>query len=104
MLWIKEHYHNSTKGYRFGESEEYETAFDSVRKLFLSLQSEYGRCTSRVYIDTKTGTKVVGWVFETRMQYEDSKEHYTREVWVTVLDKADTVTRERHYHEFNSVL
>ena len=104
MLWIKEEFSNATKGYSFSHCDAYETSFDNAGALFRSLQSEYGRCTSRVYIDTKTGTKAIGWVFEKRMQYEDSKEYYTHEVWVTVLDKPDTVTRERHYHEFNSVL
>ena len=103
MLWIQEEFFNATKGYRFSQSAPYETAFDDTGKLFRSLQSEYGRCVSRVYVGTKTGTKRIGWVFEKRMRYEDSKGHYTREVWVTVLDKADTVTRERHYHAFNSV-
>lgn len=113
MLYISETFINQTEGYRFGESGVYETYFedDEIGKLFRSLQQEYGRCTSKVYIDTDEGTKQIGWVFEKRMEYEDSRpryddygrrqkpDTYIREVWVTVHEAPPTKTTEYHYHD-----
>jgi len=82
-LLISEVYINATKNVRFGESPVFESFTDDAGKLFKALQKEYGRCTSKVYVDTKEGTKTIGWVFQGRQRYEDSKEIYLREVWVT---------------------
>lgn len=65
-------------------NDVYETYTDSKAKLFLNMQKKYGRCVSKVYIDTNSGRKQVGWVFEKKMRYEDSKDEYVREVWVTI--------------------
>jgi len=39
-----------------GESGVYETRFDDIEDLFKALQKEYGRCVSKVYIDTDNGS------------------------------------------------
>lgn len=105
-LWISETFVNATQGYRFGDSEPYETYADDCGQLFRDMQREYGRCRGRMYIDSAEGIKAVGWVFEKRMRYEDARDndperdYYLREVWVAIHDAPDTVTRERHYHAF----
>lgn len=61
-----------------------ETGSETKGELYRECVREFGRCTGKVYVDTKTGTKQRGWVFVKRMKYEDSKDVYLREVWVTV--------------------
>ena len=97
-MLIEETFINQTKGYRFGESGPIESGIDDIGELFRSLQREYGRCVSKVYVDKDGGPGPipVGWVFEKLMPYEDdSTDFYTREVWVTCLERADEVTRKR---------
>ena len=96
-LYIQETYINKTKGYRFGESDVYESAYDDKGDLFRALRREYGRCASRVYVDTDKGSKPIGWVFEGRAKYDDCNETYLRETWVTIHDAPPTKTVEYHY-------
>lgn len=83
---IFETYVNETRGYQFGDSGWQETCYTPANKgrLFLDLQREYGRCISKMYVDSlkENRTKQVGWVFQKKMQYEDSDDWYLREVWV----------------------
>lgn len=99
-VYIQESYVNATKGYRFGDSDVYEScySFAEIGKLFRFCQREYGACKSAVYVDTP-GDKAtrIGWVFGRRERYEDTGEPYTREVWVTLHTAPDTVTRQAHY-------
>jgi hypothetical protein len=95
-MLISETFINATKGYQFGNSEPYEPFTDDTGRLFRSLQREYGRCQSRVYIDTKNGTKAIGWVFSKVMTYEDARadwskdqREYVREVWVNLYDECE---------------
>jgi hypothetical protein len=88
---IKETYVNRTEGHIFGDSGWYEPWTDDRGELFRSLQKEFGRCESRIYIDTPTGTRPSGWVFVKRDAYEGNprKGHpsYIREVWVEVTER-----------------
>lgn len=68
-----------------------------IGDIFRMFQREYGRCVSKVYIDTEDGVKAIGWVFQKREKYEDSDKTYIREVWITLLDKYETRV-EREYH------
>jgi hypothetical protein len=83
---IRETYVNVTKGYRYGETEWYEPYTENIGRLFKSLQKEYGRCISKIYIDGYGGQVVgsCGWVFQKKIQYEDCKEFYVQETWVEV--------------------
>lgn len=114
-MLLQETFVNETKGYIFSVGDAYEPWTDNIGRLFRDMQKEYGRCVSKQYIEQPDGTsKATGWVFSKRMTYDDCHRgwsssyihkhtedcYYTREVWVTVLDKPDTVTRERHYHDF----
>jgi hypothetical protein len=91
-IQIRETYTNEDQGYQFGDTEWYEPYTDNIGRLFRSLQREYGRCVSTIYVDTPNGTRKCGWYFEKVMQYDDARtkeDTYTRGVWVqyrTVYD------------------
>lgn len=103
---ISEVFIDKSQGCRVGETEPYEPRFfNNIGLLFRSLQREYGRCVSKVRVDKPNGgAKVVGWVFERYMGYQDVRptdlvKFYIQEVWVTLHDAPDTVVRTTHYHE-----
>jgi hypothetical protein len=74
----------------------------TVGDIFREMVKEHGRCTGKVYVDylhrdSKYGPYPVGWVFQKRVKYDDCKETYLQEVWVTLLDKYETkIIRELH--------
>jgi hypothetical protein len=96
-LFISETHVNATKHHVVSEIEPYETWADveQLGKLYKSLQSEYGRCISSMYIDhtDKVKTQKIGWVFLSRDTYEDTKETYLREVWISVFIKNEETGR-----------
>ena len=97
-IHVQETFINATEGYRFGDSDVYETWTNDRGKLFRDMQREYGRCKGKVWIDRDGAAPLqVGWVFQKRMQYEDSREWYTREVWVTLHTAPPTRSVKYHY-------
>ncbi len=90
-LYCQESYVDTTKNQRFGESEIYEAFTCKPGELYESLRKEYGRCVSKIYLDTKSkGTMSTGWVFQKRMPYEDAPdEFYVREVWVSLFEPCE---------------
>jgi hypothetical protein len=92
MIQIRETYINATKGWGIGESDWYEPYTDNRGDLFRAMRKEYGRCISTMYMDHPIEPGIVlkiGWVFQGRDQYQDSKETYLREVWVQVKEVPD---------------
>lgn len=72
------------RGWRSDSSGWYEPYTEDLGRLYKSLRKEYGRCVSRVYIDTPDGQPdAIGWVFAKKVQYTDSPDYYNQEVWVT---------------------
>lgn len=100
MLLVSETFVNATEHYRISDKlEPYEAWTDDAGKLFRTLQREYGKCIGSVYVDGEGGKpQKIGWVFQKRAKYEDTKESYLQEVWITLHTAKDTVTREEHYH------
>ena len=86
------------KRYRSGESGVYETFTDNIGELFLSCQKEYGKCVSKMFVDSSNGAKQIGWVFEKRRKYEDCNDTYLCETWVSLHDAPETRSVEYHYH------
>ena len=95
-LMIRETYVNRSQNYIFGNTDWYTPYTEDKGKLFRSLRSEYGSCTSRIYQDyrlpedpegTYPRTRTNGWVFSKHMKYEDSKDTYIREVWIVFDDR-----------------
>lgn len=72
---------NETEGHRFSDITEQMPATD--KPSFRDLQREWGRCRSKVYIDTVDGVKHVGYFFESKQRYDDTRDHYIRGAWVT---------------------
>ena len=99
-IWCAENYINVTADSHYGNTDPYETCYESPGKLFKAVRKEYGRCISKIYIDTPEGKKSVGWVFVKRAKYDDSKETYLQETWVTLYKSPRVkVTREVEYLE-----
>lgn len=92
---------DDTEAY-LGESGLYEPYTDNIKRLFKSLQSEYGRCVGKVYIDLLDGgARSIGWIFEKRLKYSDSNETYLQQVWVTLHDDEPERTVKYNYHFLN---
>ena len=99
-IWCSEDYVDAEKQLLLGNSEPYETAYETPGELWKVYRKEYGRCTGLIHIDTPEGKKSVGWVFVKRAKYDDSKETYLQETWVTLYKSPRVkVTREVEYLE-----
>ncbi len=74
---------NENNGHIFSEFSE---TIDDDTSLFRWLQRMYGRCTSKVYIDTITPhpPTAIGWCFQKRVVYDDCPKTFLQEAWVTV--------------------
>ena len=98
-LYVQESFVNTTKGYRFGDSNPYETFTDNPGQLYRAMQKEYGRCTGYIYRNTDNPhePQKIGWVFVKRTQYTDCKETYLQETWITVHTAKPTRTTAYHY-------
>ena len=81
---------NETNGYIFSEhvdkldNNHVLDENPTMGEIYRCYQKEYGRCMSRVFIDTPNGRKTVGWFFVSRQHYEDTNKPYLRGAWVTV--------------------
>ena len=77
--------------YGIGENDWYEPFTDNRKKLFQSLQKEWGRCVSLMFRNIAMGdgtydVRMCGWVFQKKVQYTDCKDKYLREVWVEIKE------------------
>ena len=83
---MREQWVNQTEGHMLGDSDWYEAYTDDEGELFRSLQKEYGRCISKVYVDQVNeplNPKKVGWVFLKKVEYSDVRgQYFLRETWV----------------------
>jgi hypothetical protein len=78
------------KRVRVGESDWYEPGTTDPRALYKDWRREYGRCTGKMYQDSKDGkTYHVGYIFLARVPYGGP-----RETWGTKVKRADTYLRE----------
>jgi hypothetical protein len=85
-LFIHETLINKTRGHRHYD-EVTETQCETIGELYRDLQAEYGRCTSKMYLDFKDGsTWHIGWCFEKRVKYTDVDETYLQEAWISVIE------------------
>lgn len=98
-MLIEEVWRNATENYICGESGLYEPYTDNLGELFRSLQKEYGKCVSKVYVDQGDKTIAIGWVFEKRRKYDDCNDTYLQETWVTLHESKPEVETTYHYKE-----
>jgi hypothetical protein len=96
-LWAQEECINVDKGYRYGDTDVYETFTADKGTLYRAMQREYGLCISRVYVDTEKGAQPIGWVFVKRVQYDDCNETFLCETWVTLHKAPPVKTIEYRY-------
>lgn len=98
-LLISEDFVDKKKEMRLGSTEVYETVYSSVKELYLALRKQYGKCVSSIYVDSpgKAKSRRIGWVFEKKEKYIDSKEEYLRETWVTVHKDFPVTKTEYQY-------
>jgi hypothetical protein len=98
-MQIQTTYQNATEGYIVGEEEIAleDSIFDGKTEgdIYRWCLKEHGRCIGKVYVDNGTP---VGWVYVKTDHYEDTREPYLLETWVTLVDKDETV-RNVEYHE-----
>lgn len=63
---------------------------DTAQEVYRAAQKEYGRCSSKIYIDKAGGqAQHVGWAFEKRCLYTDCDKTYLQETWITPLNKRE---------------
>ena len=96
-LWVEETQVNETENHYTGDPVEYETFTDSRGELFRAYLQDGWRCTSKVYIGDPPNERPIGWHFEKKSEYEDTREPFMLGLWVTVLSEKTTVTRTSHY-------
>ena len=82
---------NEDKGYVFSEwNEDLKDTWmgedASIGDIFRACREEYGRCQSKIYVDTDKGPKAIGWYFVKRDQYQGDDDTYLRGAWVTVSE------------------
>lgn len=98
-LYAEETSINRTKGYRWGDSGVYETCHETRGALYRAMRKEHGRCVGKVHVECKGKTLDIGWVFLKLDRYEDTREKYLRETWVTVHAAPPKKTVEYQYAE-----
>lgn len=79
---------NKTENYIiFEKIQEWDNGrCETPAEVYRAALREYGRCVSKMYIDSKGGkARHIGWVFERKCYYEDTRESYIQETWITPL-------------------
>jgi len=94
---IREVYINKTEKYRIGEDtiKQEDTEIKTLSDLFKYGKKNYGRCISKVFIDSDDGKTIhIGYVFEKKDKYTDTKDDFIKEVWVTIEHYTEIIKRE----------
>jgi hypothetical protein len=94
MLYVEETHVDTKEDCRYWASEIEETDYESVGAIYRAMRSQYGRCVSKVYIDTmQNGVQATGWVFRGKVVNDENPYRepykYVREVWVSVYEECD---------------
>jgi hypothetical protein len=84
-LYVSEDYICIDGELRFsgGDIQPYLTRHTTTGNLYRDCLKEYGKCIGKVWVG-EDKPKQVGWVF---FQKGIDKNHYDREVWITVFSK-----------------
>ena len=75
----------------------------SIGEIYREMQREYGRCVSKMYKDLANNEQghayvQIGWVFEKRVKYDDSKETFLQETWVSLADRHEHVLEHKDHY------
>ena len=82
-----------------GDSEVYESRFETPGEVYRYALKEYGRCIGKVYVDEAGRRLHIGWAFQKRRKYDDCAETYLAETWVTIHTAPREVSHKHHYYE-----
>lgn len=64
--------------------------FETTQSMFCAAKSMYGRCSSKIYIETAEKIEQhIGWVFEKQQKYSDCDETYIQETWIVPLKRQE---------------
>lgn len=55
---------------------------ETQSSIYLHMKQEYGKCTSRIYIDKSVP---MGWSFQKRVKYWDSNDTFLQTAWITLV-------------------
>lgn len=96
---IKEVYINQTKGYQIDSTSLpiKDSTITTLKELYKYGLERYGKCKSKVYNDSPADNyyQQIGYVFEKRQKYEDTKESYIQEIWLTIEHYIETTLRKQ---------
>ena len=97
-MWVQIDRVNETDGYSLGDSTWEDAGTDNVGEIFRHCQREFGRCTSKLYIDhTITGVaQPIGWTFEKQERYEDTHEPFILSTWAALHKEKPTLIYHHH--------
>ncbi len=98
VFQVKETHINATENYTIGENSlpVKESKVKTLKDLYKYGIKNFGKCISKAYINKKDSSQVhIGYVFQKLTQYEDTKEKYLSETWLTLEHYIET--RERKY-------
>jgi hypothetical protein len=70
-LYIEIYQTNETAKFRIDNPKFEETKYSNKGALYRALEKEYGRCTSKILVETSGKPQQVGWSFEKREYYSD---------------------------------
>jgi hypothetical protein len=90
---------NKTENYLLGEPYKMplkDTVIKNLQDLYRFGLKEYGRCSSKIYIDVNGKAIHIGYCFIQKRFYEDTKEPYIAETWLSIESYTETI--ERQYH------
>ena len=102
-LYIKEtsiEVREDDKRYGIFESDVYESWFDTsmpMSRILKHLMKDYGRIIEKVYVGDENLIHV-GYVFQKRVKYEDSKDTYILETWITFHEQKENKEVKITYH------
>jgi hypothetical protein len=96
MRIVRETYVNVDKNAIIGENDmpQEDTIITGLKDLYKYGIKNFGRCVSKIYIDKKDKQLHIGYTFRKKMQYEDTKEFYTQETWLSLEHYKETRTKE----------
>ena len=91
-LWIQTATFNKTEGSAISVGNApVETEYKDKDALLTACEREFGKCTGKLYAYSKGKRVTVGWTFERKQKYSDTRKPYTQETWVTIYkDKLAT--------------
>lgn len=91
VFQVQEVHIDASRNVRVGESGWYEPMTTDKGKLFKEWAEEYGRCTGKMYQDSKDGKSYhVGYIFQARVPYGADCMKSNRVHWPKPKKKEDT--------------